>query len=233
MSIPIVCPACGRQFQSHAIGGRGGLITVTNSVTRCPHCRSVIKFPDGEYEFDLIGRVIATVRSPGTTRDNVIAFQELAQSVRSGNLSKTEAGKIANDIGPHFGNLLSSVWNNDKAITQLLAVIGIILTLYTIHSADESSMQQHTDAQNQSQGIATLSLEIQNETQVQQRIYEEIQKQRAVGLQPASPSTPTQPMKHQTQGQTPDEAKSPMNRRERRMAAKLARKSPPATRKLE
>lgn len=226
MSVAATCPSCGLRFHTNAISARGIRIVVTENLTNCPRCGSLASVDDATYEFDLAGRIISAVRSQGAIRADVVALQALAESVQAGVVSNEGAATLANEIGPFFGVLWTAVIKNDRSVLLLIAILSILLAFYTTYSADEAYNQQHTDAQNQTQAIATISKEIQNETQVQQRVYEELKRQSAIGLPPAPPSKPIQSTRLQPQAQTPEQVIPPQNRHERRKAAKIARKPP-------
>lgn len=170
---------------------------------------------DGTYDF--VGRVITAFRAPGVTRNNILAFQAIAEAVDSGKLSEEDAAVKIAQIGASFAGLWKWINGNSGALSIVLGIIAIYLTVHYAELSIDASEQQHTDAAHQHQVIERQIEAIETETQVQRQIYEILQKQNAAAEIAESPAKPMPQM--QQAGQ-----QKKLNRHERRKSESLARR---------
>ena len=220
MRVPSKCRNCGFEFETN-LPFAARRVTLSGNTTNCPRCGSQADIASGTYEF--VGRVVAAARSPGVRRDDVLAFRDLALAAQAGAISAEDAATHAEEIGASFAAVWAWMNANGVSLGLLIAVLGLLVAAYSAYSADEASAQQHIDAQNQIQATASISREIQIETQVQQKIYEELQKQSLHDPTAESKRPPTQAMPSSSPTQTQGEEMSGMNRHERRKAEKISK----------
>ena len=221
MRAPARCQRCGLQFVAN-LPFAGRAITISGSFTNCPRCGSIAKIYDGTYH--VVERVLSAARAPGVIRDDVLAFQAVAQSVQSGTISREEATKRVDEIGASFSALWAWINANGAALALLISILTILIAFYYGQSANEASTQQHIDAQDQTRAIETQTQAIWNDQQAQQKIYEELLKMLTAGQEDAAPRHSRQGTPTTNQEQTPKNATSEPNRHERRKAAKLSKR---------
>lgn len=201
MSIPAQCTRCGFQFISQMFSFSGGTVNISNCSVSCPRCGGEAPLQDGSYTF--VGRMIAAFSAPGTTRERVEAFRDIASAVTSGAATEAEAEERIAELGPTLANLWVWLNANGQALSVVIAAITLFLMMYYQNSSDEDA--------------AKLQASTEKQTQVEMQIVAELQKQNASAAAPVSPPRPTQRMQPPFPPRTQVLATQP-NRRERRAA---------------
>lgn len=207
MSVPVHCPYCGLGFTSRVFHIENSSdITLQGNRETCPRCGQLANIQDGTYDF--VGNVISAIRAPGVMRADVLALQNIAKSVQSGELSAEDAESEIAKINAAFVVIWRWTNANAGAITVLLAIIALWVAVYAAHAADMSSEQQHSDEVHQTQVI-------ESNGQFQQKIYEELAKQGVLAKSQATrlPPIGAKPLPYQPHRQVQGK---PVNRAERR-----------------
>jgi hypothetical protein len=200
-----VCPVHG-PFPTRNLFGGTGSVALKNVTTNCPICGRDSPITDGTY--DLVGSAVKAFRAPGVTRDNINALRDIAQAEKDGKLSAKAAEEKAAEISSAFAALIK--WTNGNAgmLGLLVAIITLFVSIYAVNDDDLSSAQAHKD--------------FLAEREVQQRIYEALQRQHVPGTSQESKPRPNR-LKQSLRPTQTLSAGSP-NRHERRKAKAMARR---------
>ena len=218
------CLSCGYKFTSSNLINVDATsrITISNVTTSCPRCGKTAKTQDGVY--GAIGRILDVVTAPGTSKGDLLAFQDISKRAATGAITHHEGERLSAEIGSKFEELWSYLNTNGQSYSLIVTIISAVLALYAIHSSNQSSDQQHQDALEQQTMTHIETKAVETLTAVQQKLYEIVQQQSKTGLSRATSSPPSQtrPLLNRPQMQTP--ASGGGNRAERRKAARLAKK---------
>lgn len=169
MNLIAVCPVHGPFPIPNFMGGTGSAsVSFSNSKVSCPICGRYSPIPDGTYDF--VGSAVRAFRAPGVTLESIEALRAIAQAEKDGTLSAKEAEVKAAEINHTFATLLKWANGNAAALGILIAMIALFIQIYSVHDSDLSSAQAHSDAQQQIRATQT-------ELQMQQKIYEALQRQ--------------------------------------------------------
>lgn len=200
------CPVHGIQLAQGLVGGPGAAsVTFKSSATNCPVCGWIVPIVDGTYE--VIGGAVQAFTA--STRETVAQFRDIIESVQKGSITRSEADTQVEQLSSALGKIWQVANQNAGALSLLLAIIAIYLTISAGWSADETA--------------AKLQASVEKQTQVEQQILSELQKQNALGSAPGKSPQPTRQM----QGLPPQQmtvAAKP-NRHERRKAKAKSRRS--------
>lgn len=204
MSVTYICDRCGVAFQSNHIhiGGTGTAYMAGNTVD-CPKpwCSGTGHHAPGTYEF--VDGVIAAFTAPGMTREKVEAVREVAAKAAQNELSPAEAAQEADTIKAGLGDLFLAAHQRGITFDRVLAVIVGFLAAWAALAPDAD--------------LQALVEESQRQTELTERMLEELQKQSAADdtakprvVKPPAPPTQTSASK---------------NRAERRKAAAIERRT--------
>lgn len=207
MSIPVHCRNCGYR-------GTARYVQVTNTRNMrlgggsedCPICGGRAEYQLGYYDF--VGSMMTAFRE--LSRDNIEAFRDIAEAVKSGEASSEDAAaQIAK-----LGSTLAGVWRwtneNSGALTVLLSVLTLYLAITAGWRSDETAEK--------------LRASVERQTQVEQMMLSELRKLHAADAMRGVEPRPKPRMQSPNRLQTP--APATRNRHERRKAARLAKRHP-------
>ncbi len=219
-----------------------GNVTLRGNTETCPICRAVCSSPEGV--FRLGDEVLAAIRRPGVTKEQIQSFRDAAQSVAQGRASVENAVADLEQISAVFADLLKSANRNAPALGLLVSVLGIILAYYAIVCSNNNSLVSHTDAQaqlsvaqeqttiarqqlkaSQSAGLAQQTLEPSQLTTEQEllKLRADVDRLNSLSQQRSVEPLPMQAMPAANRLQKP--MVPPLSRRnERRRARSLAKK---------
>jgi hypothetical protein len=158
--------------------------------------------PDGTH--DLVTGVVRAFRAPGVTNQKIYRFKHVAEQVQSGELTTGEAEEQIAQLGNALVNLWKWTNENGAALAVLLMVIQIYLAISAGWGADEAADKQLKE---------TLT-----QTQVEQKILEELQKQTATSKAAAEQPKPKAATIPPSQAQRP--SKDAQTRQQRRAREK-------------
>lgn len=204
---PAVCLECGLMFPATAASFANGRITFQGEIgTNCPKCGGNARIINGTYDF--VGGTIAAFRAPGVTRHKIERFRAIAESVKNGGLSAQQAAPEVALLSP----ALATVWGwtnaNAGALGVLIAIITTFLMIYYEAESDAATVDAQT--------------ELTKQTQVLEKIHEELRRQNVVAPESLVKPPPTGPRRIASPPQKLVAAKP--NRHERRKAASLERR---------
>lgn len=137
MSVPTHCKKCGYRGIARAIHIENSVgIKVSGSET-CPQCGGSAEFQKGTYDF--VGATLSAFRAAETSRQTVEDVSEILTRVASGKISETEAIKQTNAISRSIGEFLRAAREHGVTFDRVLAVVAILLTVWTSYSSDEDA----------------------------------------------------------------------------------------------
>jgi hypothetical protein len=209
MSIPVRCLRCGHVALSRRIAIRDSRnVTLDQIWESCERCGGLAEVQSGTYDF--VGSMMTAFRE--LSRNDIVAFRDIAESVRSGRASSAAASaQIAT-----LDSTLVGVWRwtneNSGALSVLLAVLAIYLSITAGWSSDETAEK--------------LRASVERQTQVEQMMLSELKKLDASSVAQGKSAQTTPQMRVPNRPQTPGPATRP-NRHERRKARAKGRRQPP------
>lgn len=199
------CPVHGIRLVQGLFGGPGAAsLTFANSSTNCPVCGRIVPIVDGTYE--VVGGAVQAFTA--STRETVAQFRDIIESVQKGSITKSEADTQVEQLSSAISKIWQMANQNAGALSVLLAIITIYLTISAGWSADEAA--------------AKLQAGVEEQTQVEQQILAELQKQNAPAPTLETARQPTQQMQGLSPQRTTVAAKP--NRHERRKAKAKSRR---------
>ena len=174
---PAVCSNCGLRFPVRGIEISDSYgFSFSDVETDCPRCGGRANVVDGTYDF--VGDVISAFRAPGVSRQSVATLRDIAEAVKTGETSREQAeAKVA-----ELGAALAGVWkwtnDNGSALSVLLAIIALYLSITSGWDADEAAEK--------------IQASVEKQTQVVQMIKVELRKQNVTvpGRETSSPARP-------------------------------------------
>ena len=212
-----VCPTHGRVPLDHLIGG-GGTATFVNSEASCPYRGRTAKIPSGTYRIG--DALMDAVRSREVSRDDVVAFRQIAQAVKNGNTNAEEAAAQAAEINSLFGHLLKWANENGVALGLLIGILALVVTCYSIISANQGSAEAHADAQALLKAQQSVAQSDQNAQQALKKLDKEIERLNVLAGRQAEQSRSSL----QSLRPDPPQMQGLVTRQQRRRAAQLAKK---------
>ncbi|MES3054586.1 hypothetical protein O6V14_02975 [Sphingomonas faeni] len=93
--------------------------------------------------------MLAAIRRPGVTKEQVQSFRDAAQLVAQGRASVADAAADLEQISTAFAALLKFANQNAAGLGVLVALLSAALALYGILSSNHNSAISHADAQAQ------------------------------------------------------------------------------------
>jgi hypothetical protein len=167
--LPQFCIECGKVSPNPQFDlAEGGQIILENVqlVGTCPFCGGMAVVPEGNYR-GLLGQLVAAIRQPNVTKEEIERLRDLAAQVESGSVTPEEAEEQARKLPP----ALAAVWSSfgTPQVGNLLLILSIILMVYFAERADAQGRQQ--------------SIHSAQQQQIERTILEELQK-----LQPSDPA---------------------------------------------
>ncbi|WP_428925009.1 hypothetical protein [Marinibacterium sp. SX1] len=117
MDLPAFCRNCGLVFDS-TIGVKNVIgLTVENAQDRCPRCNEIAHILEGV--MNVADDTIELISGPTWSYETLAKIQSLAQQVRDGEISKTEAVAKASETDPVAAEKFG-LWLNIGATFALL-----------------------------------------------------------------------------------------------------------------
>lgn len=222
MQMFATCPVHGRVPVSSPVGGNAS-IRFKNTATNCPYCGRPSVIENGVY--DIVQSVVRAFRAEGVTREQVDRLKAVAEQVQAGTLSKPAATDQIATLNPAIQALWKWLNESGQAISVLLAIIGIYISIIALNVAIESSRSDDAAAAEQLKATQT-----QNATSAEQLAEARLQTDLIAKIVSRLPAQVT-PTDSVTQ---PARIKSRVpaapNRHERRKAARQAKqKAKPIT----
>ena len=184
--LPQVCERCGKVSPSSAIGlAPGASVTLEGIlvVSPCPYCGGQARIPEGRYES--VRAIVEAIRSPEVTRAELERLRAIAKGVSKGTTDDQQATNQVDELSAPLARVWSAFGTGQAQL--LAAVISIILMLYFQHGAEEETARERI-----------LS---QQTVQIEQRIFEELQKTQQSALAAKKPTKPKAPTRKSPQRQ--------------------------------
>ena len=179
-TLPQVCTKCGAVSESPFFILAPGATVVADkdsvAISPCPYCGADANIAAGTYTA-VVRRVIDAVRSPEVTRASLERLRDIAEGVRQGETTSAQANEQASALP----QALAAVWkaSGTTQTALLLQIIVVILMIYFAHEADEQTAKQNILAERQ--------------TQIQQKILEELKKKPPIPEAPKTKAASTPP----------------------------------------
>lgn len=224
MSVPVHCKKCGYRGTARSIHIKNSTdITFKGGSEDCPQCGGRAEFQSGTYDF--IGNTISAFREPGMTRERMEAIKQVAEKVRDGDLSASDARDEIAEQSSRIASVWDWVGENDKQLQVLLIIIGLFLAHYHF-------VQMSAGPQDDAEVRRSAAQAAERNAQALEKIGEELEKMNIDAPTPAPQAQAPQQPQTLPQAQT----NAPRNRAERRRAAAIERRlgspssAPPETR---
>lgn len=234
----VICPN-GHVFESVVMkafaGASGAKIVLRNNQEPCPTCGALSRSPDGTIRFGT--RVWEALNAPGVTLETIEHLKSLAAAVMEGSKSSASAAREIEQQNAAFATILQ--WSNGNAqiLAVLIALVALFIQCYSVWDSTRSDAVAHADAQRIEQAIVSQTQAVEKQTEVlqsaeaaranlaeaQQQIDFEIARLNALYQQQQKALLPSPPMQATSQRQMPA-AGAPLNRHERRKAARLTKR---------
>lgn len=153
--------------------------------------------------YDFVDGVVKAFTAPGMTREKVDAARKVAEEAASGSVSSEEAIHRLREINPTLANVVSQPSPSPKINwDRLIAILALLHSFWISFSSDAD--------------VQAALAETRKQTELSQKMLEELQKQSAVGgiAHPIEAKPELDPRQMTT----------PKNRAERRKALAIERR---------
>lgn len=140
----IDCPNCGvLQVKGFLMGNVSGVV-FEGCTQQCPQCGAQAPVRDGEYEYakDILKSFLAA----GATPDQLVEFGRIADAVRGGALSVSDAEREISYLPQVFSDAWAALGRNSPQISVLAAVAAACLTGATYYETIAQSAEVNSDA---------------------------------------------------------------------------------------